>query len=139
MAINEINLDIVDDFNYQGGAKIIKDGILTVSSTVKKENGCVLVQSCDSDTSNDRKRLVWSVGDGPKGPVIVCMGFFEEHAETIKRYKVYSECLKASSKRRSFSDNELSKYKKVSELLNTPTDVKLTPIKILAEKLAKCK
>lgn len=139
MAINEINLDITDDFNYQGGAKIIKDGVLTVSSTVKKENGCVLVQSCDSNTSNDRKRLVWTVGDGPNGPVIVCMGFFEEHAETIKRYKVYGECLKTSSKRRSFSNKELSKYKNVSELLDTSTDVKLTPMKMLAEKLTKCK
>jgi hypothetical protein len=82
---------------------------------------------------------VWTVGDGPNGPVIVCMGFFEEHAETIKRYNVYSECLKTASKRRSFSAKELSKYKNVSELLDTSTDVKLTPMKILAEKFAKNK
>ena len=118
LAINEINLDIIDDFNYQGGAKIIKNGTLTMSQTVKKENGCVLVQSCDSNANNDRKRLVWTMGDGPKGPVIVCMGFFEAHMETHKKYNPYKDCLRAASKRRYFSEKELSEYRNVNDILN---------------------
>ena len=139
LAINEINLDIADDFNYQGAVKIIKNGAMTVSSTVKKENGCALAQSCDSNTNNDRKRLVWTMGDGPNGPVIVCMGFFEEHGETIRRHKPYDECLKAASKRSSFSAKELSKYKNVSDLLNTPTDTNAMRMKMFIDTITHCK
>lgn len=133
LAINEINLDIIDDVNYQGGVKIIKDGNITVSSTIKKENGCALVQSCDSNTNNDRKRLVWAFADGPNGPIIVCQGFFEEHAETIKRHNIYNDCLKASSKRLSFSAKELKKYKNVKDLITAPADNKSILAKMLMD------
>lgn len=139
LAINEINLDIADDVNYQGGVKIIKDGKITLSSNIKKENGCALVQSCDSDTHNDRKRLVWAFGDGPHGPVIVCQDFFEGHIETHRHRNAYNDCLKASSKRRSFSDEELEKYINVKDLIDIPKDDKILPVKIFINQKAKYK
>lgn len=119
IAINEINLDVLDDFNYQGGVKIIKNDILTVSSDIQKEKGCSLVQSCDGNANHDRKRLVWTIGDGPDNTVvIVCLGFLKAHAETIKKYNSYAIALKNARERHTFTKEDLSEYKNVTDVLN---------------------
>lgn len=117
-AINKINIDPADFVNYQGPVWVLKDGVLTNVQTVEKENGCTLVQSVDSNTNNDRKRLVWTVGDGPNGVVIVCMGVLNEHGETMKKYNKYSELLRETSKRRTFTEQDLEKYRDVTEVLS---------------------
>ena len=117
-AINKINIDPADFVNYQGPVWILKDGVLTNVQTVEKENGCTLVQSVDSNMNNDRKRLVWTVGDGPNGVVIVCMGVLNEHGETIKIYNKYSELLRDTSKRRTFTEQDLEKYRDVTDVLS---------------------
>ena len=104
-AINEINRNL--DVNYQGKVKIIKDKQLIFSKTVKTETGCSLVQSCDTDLSNDRKRLVWTMGDGPEGPVIVGLGFYKEHMGTQSKRGPYRIKVDEASRRQSFSKDFL--------------------------------
>lgn len=128
-AINEINLDPMSIINYEGPVQILKDGKVVVSSTIRKRKGATLVQSIDSNTTTDRKRVVWTVGYGPDNEIIiVCVGVVGKHSETIKEYNKYKPLMESSRERQVFTKQELDEYLKVSELLSV--DEKFKQIKV---------
>jgi hypothetical protein len=114
-AIDEINLNPLD-MQFQGAVHILKDGKKVVSATVKKEAGCCIVQSIDSSTNNDNKRLVWRVADGPNGPIFVCMGFRKGHDKQKSR-KQYSDLRNIAQRKEFYSEQDLAMYQEVKDIL----------------------
>ncbi len=115
-AVKEINLDPLD-MKFQGPVHIIKDNKITLSATIKKENGCCLVQSIDSSNHTDSKRIVWGVADGPKGLIIVCIGFCEHH-NTKRASNIYTDLRNQASKKRTYTKEDLDKYLDIDEIIN---------------------
>lgn len=116
--INEINLDPSADINYQGAVQILKNDKIILLSSVKKEQGCSIVQPIDGNFNSDRKRVVWTVGYGPDGLVIVCVGVLDKHSETTKEKKLYRELLNRAKNRYDFSKQDLEKYIDISTILD---------------------
>ncbi|MBO4746219.1 MAG: hypothetical protein J5613_04090 [Alphaproteobacteria bacterium] len=114
-AINEINIDPLE-MQFQGPVHIIKHGKIAVSGTVKKESGCCLVQSIDSSSFNDSKRIVWAVADGPDGLVIVSVGFVDTH-NTKRTSNEYAELRELALKKRTYTAEELAEYIDVEEMV----------------------
>ncbi len=127
--INEINLDPIDPkMQDQTRIHIIKNGVRTVSTNVKRDGGACLVQSVDSSITTDKKRIVWGVANGPDGElIIVGIGFCEDHnsTKTTKKKREYINFRKQAFKKRTYTKEELSKYMKVEDLLqgNTISDM----------------
>lgn len=122
--INEINLDPIDPkMQDQTRIHIIKNGVRTVSTNVKRDGGACLVQSVDSSIKTDKKRIVWAVANGPDGEmIIVGIGFCDDHDPTKKSKKQgYDYLRQFAFKKRTYTKEELSKYMKVEDLLNANT------------------
>lgn len=119
--INEINQNPLD-MQFQGPVHVVKESKSTVSKTAKKEFGCAVVQSIDSSTHDDNKRLVWKVADGPDGLVLICVGFVKDHNKSKWRWrKKYNDLLQEASKKESYTLEDLSDYINVGELLKFET------------------
>lgn len=116
--INDINLDPLD-IKLQGTVRLLKDGanVPQKVNTVKKESGCCLVQSIDSNFNNDPKRLVWRVADGPSGLIFVCVGFSPEHNTQTSR-DIYRKMRESAYKKRTYTDQELIGFADVQDLLD---------------------
>lgn len=118
-AINEINMDPTMLGKDQVPVRIIQGDKIVPSQTVKKKYGCALAQSIDRNSHSDRKRVVWTVGNGPDGLVIVCVGVLDRHSETDKERKEYRRLLESAKERHVFSQDYLTeKYMNVSEILD---------------------
>jgi len=104
--INTVNLNPLD-MESQGAVQAIQDGKLVILPNIKREYGCTLTQSCDSNRNTDRKRLVWTVGDGPNGPVFVAKGFVEQHIGSPRVWNAYNNLLEETSKKQTFSKEYL--------------------------------
>ena len=114
-AIDEINLNPLD-MQFQGSVHFLKDGKKVVSKTVKKEAGRCIVQSIDSSTNNDNKRLVWTVADGPDGIIFVCKGFRKGHDKQKSR-KEYGDLRDTAQKKEFYSEEDLARYQDVKDVL----------------------
>ena len=114
--INTINLNPLD-MESQGAVQAIQDGKLVIYPTIKREYGCTLTQSCDSNRNKDRKRLVWTVGDGPNGPVFVAKGFVEQHVGSPKVRNAYNNLLEQSSRKQAFSKEYLDECINIADFV----------------------
>ena len=126
--INEINLDPIDPkMQDQNRIPIIKNGVRTVSTNIKRDGGACLVQSVDSSIKTDKKRIVWAVANGPDGElIIVGIGFCDDHSPNKRNKKQgYDYLRQLAFKKRTYTKEELSRYMKVEDLLqcNTTNDV----------------
>ena len=122
--INEINLDPTDPkMQDQNRIHIIKNGIRTVSTNVKRDGGACLAQSVDSSIRTDKKRIVWAVANGPDGElIIVGIGFCDDHSPNKRNKKQgYDYLRQLAFKKRTYTKEELSRYMKVEDLLNYNT------------------
>jgi hypothetical protein len=115
--INLVNLNPLD-MESQGAVQALQDdGKFITLPTIKREYGCTLSQSCDSNRSRDRKRLVWTVGDGPNGLVFVAKGFVEQHVGSPKVWNAYNSLLEQTSKKQTFSKEFLESCINISDFI----------------------
>ena len=114
--INRVNINPLD-MEYQGPVQALENHEYITFPRIKREYGCTLSQSCDLNRNKDRKRLVWTVGDGPDGLVFVAVDFVPEHDGTTRIRTAYFDLLDRASKRQTFTSEQLSKMINVEKFI----------------------